>query len=72
MKKGLGILLIVILVLAILIGIPISTYNRLVTLQTNVETKQADVQTQLQRRADLIPNFVSTVKGYADYEKETL
>ena len=72
MKKGLSILLIVILVLAILIGIPIRTYNRLVTLQTDVETKQADVQTQLQRRADLIPNFVSTVKGYADYEKETL
>lgn len=41
-------------------------------MQTNVEGKQAAIQTQLQRRADLIPNFVATVKGYSDYEQSTL
>ena len=37
-----------------------------------METAQATIQTQLQRRADLIPNFVSTVKGYSEYEQKTL
>lgn len=59
------------LVVVILVGAVAGGYNSLVTAQTNVETAQANIQTQLQRRADLIPNFVSTVKGYADYEQET-
>ncbi len=48
------------------------TYNQLVEEEETVEQKWADVQTQYQRRADLIPNLVNTVKGYAAHESETL
>ena len=47
-------------------------YNGMVTLDEGVQGKWADVETQYQRRADLIPNLVSTVKGYAAHESETL
>ena len=70
-KKTLIIILAVVAVIGILIGSVAGSYNSLVDAQTAVETKQADIQTQLQRRADLIPNFVATVKGYSDYEQET-
>jgi len=61
----------------ILLGIIIfmslkGTYNGLVTSEENVNKKWADVQGAYQRRTDLIPNLVSTVKGYADFEQETL
>lgn len=49
-----------------------SAYNGFVTKQEAVNAKWADVQSDYQRRADLIPNLVNTVKGYADFEKETL
>ena len=48
------------------------TYNKLVEQEEVVNQKWADVQTQYQRRADLIPNLVNTVKGYAAHESETL
>ena len=48
------------------------SYNRLVTLENNVNKKWADVQSVYQRRADLIPNLVSTVQGAANFEKSTL
>jgi len=48
------------------------TYNKLVEQEETVEQKWADVQTQYQRRADLIPNLVNTVKGYAAHESKTL
>lgn len=47
-------------------------YNSMVKLDEGVQGKWADVETQYQRRADLIPNLVSTVKGYAAHESETL
>ena len=47
-------------------------YNGMVALDEGVQNKWADVETQYQRRADLIPNLVSTVKGYAAHESETL
>lgn len=47
-------------------------YNSLVTQDENVSTQWSNVQTQYQRRADLIPNLVNTVKGYAKHESETL
>lgn len=72
MKNGMKVLIAVIAAVAVIIGIFAGGYNSLVKAQTAVETKQADIQTQLQRRADLIPNFVSTVKGYSKYEQETL
>lgn len=72
--KGKKILIAVVAVFAvigILIGFVAGSYNSIVEAQTKVETKQADIQTQLQRRADLIPNFAETVKGYSKHEKET-
>ncbi|MBO5872390.1 MAG: LemA family protein [Bacteroidaceae bacterium] len=50
----------------------ISGYNSLVSSDEEAQTKWADVETQYQRRADLIPNLVNTVKGYAAHESETL
>ncbi len=47
-------------------------YNKMVALDEQVKTSWAQVENVYQRRADLIPNLVSTVKGYADFEKETL
>lgn len=48
------------------------TYNNLVARQQTVESQWAQVENVYQRRADLIPNLVNTVKGYADFEQETL
>ncbi len=47
-------------------------YNRLVTLRERVKESSSDIEVQLKRRADLIPNLVETVKGYASHEKEVL
>lgn len=47
-------------------------YNNMVTMQEETAGQWANVETSYQRRADLIPNLVSTVKGYADFEQETL
>ena len=48
------------------------TYNKLVTLKNRVKTQWSQIDVQLKRRFDLIPNLVNTVKGYAKHEKETL
>ena len=69
MKKS-TIIIIVVAVIAIVWGI--TGYNGLVGMDEGVQTKWADVETQYQRRADLIPNLVNTVKGYAAHESETL
>ncbi len=71
-KKGWIILGAIAAVVIILIVWVTSSYNSLVNKELAVESAQADIQTQLQRRADLIPNFVETVKGYTDYEQSTL
>ena len=47
-------------------------YNRMVTMQEGVTSQWGNVETQYQRRADLIPNFVNTVKGAANFEQQTL
>ena len=71
-RRGLPTLLVV-LGLLIVVGIWFVTAgNRLVALQENVNTSWAQVETVLQRRFDLIPNLVNTVKGYAEHEKEIL
>ena len=73
MKKGLIIGLAVVAVIAFWSIIwAISTYNGLVKEQQKVEESWAQVENVYQRRADLIPNLVQTVKGYAKHEKETL
>lgn len=69
MKKS---TIIVLAVVAILVFWSVSSYNGLVTSEENVNSQWANVETQYQRRADLIPNLVNTVKGYAKHEKETL
>ena len=69
MKKS-TIIIIAVAVLAVVWGI--TGYNGLVSMDEGVQTKWADVETQYQRRADLIPNLVNTVKGYAAHERETL
>ena len=61
------VLLVVIVILAIVV---ISTYNRLVVLRNRIENAWSQIDVQLKRRADLIPNIVETVKGYAAHEKE--
>jgi LemA protein len=59
---------VVVLIIAMVVG----TYNGLVAEREKVVTAFSNVQTQYQRRADLIPNLVSTVKGASDFEQETL
>ena len=70
MKKGLIIVIAIVVVFAILGGSLVSSYNGLVERQANVENADAQIQVQLQRRADLIPNLVNTVKGYAQHEED--
>jgi LemA protein len=67
------------IVLAIVVGIPLlvglyvwATYNRLVGLRNRVGEAWSDIQVQMKRRYDLIPNLVETVKGYATHEREVL
>jgi LemA protein len=56
----------------ILVLIAVGSYNGLVSRSQNVDSKWAQVENDYQRRADLIPNLVNTVKGAADFEKSTL
>mgnify|MGYP006267614575 CR=1 FL=1 len=71
-SKGAIALLVVVLLVGFTGCAGCNTYNNLVAAEERVETAWADVETQYQRRADLIPNLVSTVRGAADFEQETL
>ena len=71
MKKG-TIWIVVLAVLAIIILWGVGVYNGLVSAEEQVESAWAQVENQYQRRADLVPNLVATVKGYAAHEQETL
>ncbi|MBW1789888.1 MAG: LemA family protein [Deltaproteobacteria bacterium] len=74
MSKTLKTVLIIAAILIVIVAIPYSylkgTYNSLVTMDEEVKAAWAQVENQLQRRFDLIPNLVATVKGYASHEKE--
>jgi len=58
-------------IVAVLAFWAMGNYNKMVTEEENVETSRGNVENQYQRRMDLIPNLVATVKGYAAHEKET-
>lgn len=72
MKKGTVWTITIVAIVAILVIWVVKGYNGLVTAEETVTTEWANVESQYQRRADLIPNLVSTVKGYAAHEQETL
>jgi LemA protein len=65
-------LIIVVAVAALLAVFAIALYNRLVGLRLRAQNAWSDIDVQLKRRADLVPNLVETVKGYAAHERETL
>ena len=71
-SKGTITLVIIVLLVAFAGCAGCGTYNGLVSLDEGVERSWADVESQYQRRADLIPNLVNTVRGAADFEQETL
>src|SRR5690606_23382077 len=66
------ILVIVLAVVAVLVIYLIAAYNGLIRRRNQIENSWAQIDVQLKRRQDLIPNLVETVKGYAAHEKETL
>ena len=68
MNKSMKIILVIVGILVIL-AIPVSGYNSLVSLEQKANSASSNIDTQLQRRSDLIPNLVNTVKGYATQEK---
>jgi LemA protein len=72
MGTGTIILIIIGVIVLLLVFFVIGTYNALVQLRNRVSDQWSQIDVQLKRRADLIPNVVETVKGYAAHEKETL
>ena len=72
MRAGLIALIVIVVVIVGLVGWAVSVQNRLVTLEQDVNEKSAQVQNVYQRRADLIPNLVETVKGFAAQERTVL
>lgn len=74
-RKGIatiGIIGIIAAIAVVLIGFYIVAHNSIVKLEATVDTKASDIKTQLQRRADLIPNLVSTVQGYVEHEENVI
>lgn len=71
-SKGVIVTVVAVVLILVLVVFPLSAYSGLVHKDEAVLTAWANVQTQYQRRSDLIPNLVNTVKGYAAHEKETL
>ena len=72
MKKALIALIVVAVILLIIVGKCIGTYNNIIALEEGVKAQWAQVENTYQRRFDLIPNLVSTVQGEANFEKSTL
>lgn len=72
MKSRNLVIIVVVAFILILGGCGCNGYNTMIGLDETVKNKWANVQSDYQRRADLIPNLVNTVKGYANFEQETL
>lgn len=67
---SIGVIIAIAVVLLVIIWF-VATYNKLITLRNRKDDQWAQIEVQLKRRADLIPNLVETVKGYAKHEKDT-
>lgn len=65
-------LIVILVVAALLVFGVIALYNKLVGLRVRAQNAWSDIDVQLKRRADLVPNLITTVKGYASHERETL
>ena len=72
MSTGMIVLIVIVVIVVLIIGFIITTYNTLVTLRNKVKDAWSQIDVQLKRRFDLIPNLVETVKGYTKHESETL
>lgn len=72
MNTGIIVLIVVLVLLGLLVGGFVGVYNTLVTLRNRFKNAFAQIDVQLKRRYDLIPNLVETAKGYMAHEKETL
>ena len=72
MKRGTIILITGVAIVGIIIAMFASSYNGFVNAEENVDQAYSQIENQLQRRMDLIPNLVNTVKGYAEHEKAVI
>ncbi len=72
MVAGWIIAIAVVLLVVLLVGLVISLYNRIIEYDNRIENAWGQIDVQLKRRADLVPNLVETVKGYAGHEKTVL
>lgn len=72
MKKLLGPIGVIVAIIVVLAVILVPSYNKFVTSEENVDQAYSQIETQLQRRVDLIPNLVNSVKGFAKQEKEVI
>ena len=72
MGTGTIVIIIVVAILLLLVFYVIGTYNKLVNERNKVDNQFSQIDIQLKRRSDLIPNLVETVKGYAKHEEKTL
>ncbi len=72
MKKGSIVGIIILVVIALIALSAIGSYNDLVSKKEDVDSKYSDISVQLERRADLIPNLVNTVKGYMEHEENII
>lgn len=72
MKKSTIVIIVVVVILVAIIASLVSNYNGVVSLSEEVDNKFATIDTMLQRRADLIPNLVNTVKGYTNQEQAVI